>query len=526
MAYFKSLWSKPPGYVTASSVVSIAGFLGGYDTGSIGAVTEMPFFLAQVGDLSPIMRGITVAMIMLTGIFPAFFVGQLADRYGRLAIISTGAFLFAIGGIMQAGASTLTVFNIGRALYGLGMSTWLSTVAVYISEIAPSARRGTLVAVPQLMTTFDICAGYFTCYGSSHLESNCSWRMPAIISTVLAGILSGSCFFLPQSPRWLLWHNQRDKAIREMERLDFNRVEAEKDFLGPAAAQRNQQPDTSFRSIAKIFKKEYRSQTGLALLYLGMCQLSGIDGVLYAGLPAQTSSFIASGVSALLMLAITVPALLLVDRFTRRSITLTGGLILTFSMFLIGILYASHSVNAHSPTRYLVIILVFVFSLTYAATWAVVAKIYASEIQPAETRSAASCVAQGMGFFTNWLVAVLTPFLLAKSSFGAYFLFGGFCIASIGLLYLYMPETRGLSLEDIERVFAGPAAERGGKMVSLIKRWLGRSGVTTPDAVSLQELSSDENQVGLNEGSSSGATRERKDVVQAVATTQVSAAGT
>lgn len=254
-----------------------------YDTGSIGAVTEMPLFLAQVGQLSPIMRGITVAMIMLTGIFPAFFVGQLADRYGRLAIISTGAFLFAIGGMMQAGASTLTVFNIGRALYGLGMGTWLSTVAVYISEIAPSARRGTLVALPQLMTTFGICAGYFTCYGSSHLQSNYSWRMPAIVSAVLAGILSGSCFYLPQSPRWLLWHNQRDKAIREMDRLDFNRVEAEKDFLGPAAAQRNQQPDTSFTSIAKIFKKEYRSQTGLALLYLGMCQLSGIDGVLYVG---------------------------------------------------------------------------------------------------------------------------------------------------------------------------------------------------------------------------------------------------
>jgi len=226
------------------------------------------------------------------------------------------------------------------------------------------------------------------------------------------------------------------------------------------------------------------------------------------------------------MLAITVPALLFVDRFTRRSITLIGGLILTFSMFMIGILYASHSVNAHSPARYLVIVLVFIFSLTYAATWAVVAKIYASEIQPAETRSAASCVAQGMGFFTNWLVAVLTPFLLAKSSYGAYFLFGGFCITSIGLLWLYMPETRGMSLEDIERVFAGPASQRGGKVVSLVKRWLGRSGVTTPDAVSLQELSSDEQHVGVNEGSSSAVIKDRKDVVQAVASTQLSAAGT
>ena len=258
-----------------------------YDTGSIGAVTEMPYFLAQFGDLSPLMRGITVAMIMLTGIFPSFFVGQLADRYGRLAIISTGALIFAIGGIMQACASTLAVFNVGRALYGLGMGTWLSTLAVYISEIAPSARRGMLVALPQLLTTAGICAGYFTCYGSSHIQSNYSWRVPSIVSTILAATLTIGCFFLPQSPRWLLWHNQRDKAIHEMNRLDFNRIEAEKDFLGPAAAQRNQQPDTSLKSIARIFKKEYRSQTGLALLYLGMCQLSGIDGVLYV---SQTSN--------------------------------------------------------------------------------------------------------------------------------------------------------------------------------------------------------------------------------------------
>lgn len=241
----------------------------------------MPYFLSQVGDLSPLMRGITVAMIMLTGVFPAFLVGQLAERYGRLAIISVGAFIFAIGALMQASATSLAVFNIGRALYGLGMGTWLSTVFVYVSEISPAARRGTLVAVPQLTTTAGICAGYFTCYGSSHLQSNFSWRMPAIVAAVLASILTVTCWFLPQSPRWLLWHNQRDKAIRELERLDFDRFEAEKDFLGPAAAQHNQQPDTSFASIARIFKKQYRSQTLLALLYLGMCQLSGIDGVLY-----------------------------------------------------------------------------------------------------------------------------------------------------------------------------------------------------------------------------------------------------
>ncbi|KAG9549700.1 general substrate transporter, partial [Aureobasidium melanogenum] len=481
--------SRPPGYVLSAIAISLGGFLNGYDTGSIGAVTEMPYFSDSIGELSPFLRGFTVSLIMLTGAFPSFFAGQLADRFGRLAIVAAGALVFTIGAALEGAASKLGMFLAGRALCGIGEGLWLSNVSVYITEIAPSARRGMLVSMPQFMACAGICAGYFTCYGSVRIQSSFSWRAPYIIQAILGAVLTIMPLVLPQSPRWLLVHGHRDKAIQELKRLDFSAVEAEKDLLGPAAEQRMavRQPG-AVEGLTMLFRKPYRRPALLALYVLGVIQLSGIDGVLYyaptlfsqAGINAATSSFLASGLSAILILAISVPALLLADKVSRRSSIIVGGCILTFCMFTIGSLYASNSVTPQNPARWLVIILVFVFGLAYSATWGIVGKIYASEIQPAATRSAASAVAQGLGFFTNWIVAIITPVLLAKSSYGAYFLFGGICFASVLVLMFSMPETRGLSLEAIQEAFLAPGTAQRGRVVSMLRRWAGVSTSESP----------------------------------------------
>ncbi|KAI5241010.1 general substrate transporter [Aureobasidium subglaciale] len=445
--------SRPPGYVLSAITISLGGFLNGYDTGSIGAVTEMPYFASSIGELSPFLRGFTVSLIMLTGAFPSFFAGQLADRFGGLAVVAAGALVFTIGAALEGSANKLAMFLVGRALCGIGEGLWLSNVSVYITEIAPSARRA-----------------------------------PYIIQAILGLCLTTMPFILPQSPRWLLLHGQRDKAIRELKRLDFSAIEAEKDLLGPAAEQQmaSSQPG-AVEGLTMLFKKPYRKPALLALYVLGVIQLSGIDGVLYyaptlfaqAGLSAKTSSFMASGLSGVLILLISIPAVLLADKVSRRSSVIVGGSLLTFCMFSIGTLYASNSVTPQNPARWLVIILVFVFGIVYSATWGIVGKIYASEIQPAATRSAASAVAQGLGFFTNWIVAIITPVLLAKSSYGAYFLFGGICFVSVLVLMFSMPETRGLSLEAIQEAFLVPGTAQRGRVVSMLRRW---AGVTTSDS--------------------------------------------
>lgn len=153
------------------------------------------------------------------------------------------------------------------------------------------------------------------------------------------------------------------------------------------------------------------------------------------------------------MFLISIPAIIYADAWGRRTSVITGGILLSGSMFLVGALYAADVVQPHGAARWVVVVAIFTFALSYCVTWGVVGKIYASEIQPAKTRASANCVAQGLNFLTNWLVAFSTPIFLAHSAYGAYFLFGGLSLGTLMILFLYMPETRGRPLESIQDAF-------------------------------------------------------------------------
>jgi len=452
-----------PVYIFASIAVGIGGFLNGHDTGAIGGLVAMKQFEDTVGKLSPTLLGFTVSLIMLTGAIPAVWAGWLADRFGRLKVIMIGGILFVIGAILQGSAFELKEFLVGRAVSGLGEGVYISTVNVYICEIVPVKHRGIMSGMFQLMATAGVCAGYFTCYGTVHIKSSMAWRMPYVIQTILGLVFVGSTFVLPDSPRWLLLHGRQVEAITALERLDFVEAEEQQAMLG----QMEQRPSLSaWQGFLLLWKKAYRKRTILGLFVLGMVQLSGIDGVLYyaptlfkqAGLSGNTASFLASGLSAILMLAISIPAFLLSDKWGRRTSIISGGVILSGCMLMIGSLYAAGAVHSYGIGRWVVVVSVFIFGLSFSATWGIVGKVYASEIQPNHTRAAANSVATGLGFFTNWLVAMLTPILLSKSAFGAYFLFGFLALGTVLVLGVHMPETRLKSLESIQDAFSRPTA--------------------------------------------------------------------
>ncbi|KAF2175256.1 general substrate transporter [Zopfia rhizophila CBS 207.26] len=466
----------PRRYFLAALCISMGGFLNGYDTGSIGAITEMPSFRSTIAILTPTMRGFTVSFLLLAGTIPSLFAGLLADRFGHLGIVFAGAVFFTAGAALEAGSVNLAMLLVGRGMVGVGEGLYLGNLNVYICEIAPSARRGMLVAMPQLFVTAGTCAGYFTCYGTIKMSGDIEWRLPFIIQVVGGALLAMTCCLLPQSPRWLIVQNQRQAAICNMERLDFAQDEIEHNFLDPTApVDTLSQAQFSWGAIADIFRKKYRFRTMLALFILGMVQFCGIDGVLYyaptlfaqAGLSAETASFVASGVSGLLMFGISVPAFLLADRWGRRKIVAFGGIILASCMLVIGSLYASHSVLRNSGVgRWIVIVLIFVFALSYVSTWGIVGKIYASEIQPAQNRATANALAQSLNFFTNFLTAFITPIFFASSPSGPYFLFAGLTTLTLTVLWVYMPETKGRSLESIQEVFHPPVQDFIGNVLS------------------------------------------------------------
>ncbi|KAK8137492.1 MFS sugar transporter [Apiospora sp. TS-2023a] len=465
------LRQKPAGYMIASMVCSFGGFLFGIDTGIIGPVTVMDDFKNYVGDPSPTIHGLIVSSILIPAALSSFFAGKVADRLGRPKGIAIGSLIFGIGAALEAGSVHIAMFVVGRIVEGIGEGLYLGTLVVYICEVSPPRHRGALTTAPQLLVTLGLVTGFFTCYGSADIPSSFSWRLPFLLLAGYSLIFSvAALLWLPASPRWLTLRGRDDEAAAAWEKLGVDAADREKILeqlpdsvvdsttnaatvdasgsimmtaVGPAAAAAAAATLPGSLEAPPTTKKPKNSNSKmldpaprllLAVFLMGMQQLSGIDGVLYyapllfqqAGLDSNASAFLASGVSAIVIFAVTIPATLWADRWSRRANTILGGLGMTFTMFLMGALYASNSVDPHSgPGRWVVIVCIYIFAVLYCVSWAVGIKVYAAEIQLPSTRASATSIAHGSNWLSNFLVALVTPTLLAKTSYGAYFLFGG-----------------------------------------------------------------------------------------------------
>lgn len=485
-----SLLQKPPGYMIACMVCSFGGFLFGIDTGIIGPVTVMGDFKNHVvGNPSPTIHGLIVSSILIpAAISSSFFAGRLADALGRPRAIAIGSFIFSLGAALEAASVHVAMFVVGRVVEGIGEGLYLGTLVVYICEVAPPRHRGALTTAPQLLTTLGLMTGFFTCYGSANIPSSFSWRLPFLLLAAYALVFSvAALLWLPASPRWLTLRGRENEAVEAWEKLGVPAADREKildqlsaqvvepnpatavDATGStltmtemAPASRPVQSKTKKSQLRDLFASDARPRLLLAVFLMTMQQLSGIDGVLYyapllfqqAGLDSQESAFLASGVSAIVIFAATIPATLWADRWGRRANTIVGGLGMTCTMFLLGSLYAADAVHAgRGAGRWVVLVSIYVFAVLYCISWAVGIKVYAAEIQRPATRARATSIAHSGNWLSNFLVALVTPTLLAESSYGAYFLFGGCTLATVLVCWGFMPETRGRSLDDIDRAF-------------------------------------------------------------------------
>ncbi|KAH9890752.1 major facilitator superfamily domain-containing protein [Xylariomycetidae sp. FL2044] len=503
----------PPGYVFASTLCSLGGFLFGVDTGIIGPVTVMDHFTGYVGDPSPTVHGLIVSSILVpAAVASSFFAGRLADALGRSRGIAIGSLVFAVGAALEAAAVHIAMFVLGRVVEGVGEGLYLGTLVVYICEISPPRHRAAFTTMPQVLTTLGLMTGFFTCYASANIGSSMSWRLPFILLAAYSfAFATAALLWLLPSPRWLTLHGRDKEASEVWERLGVPAADREKimdqletsvrdganaDHGGDAVPARDvvattaSAPASSKKGrVMDVFSSESRPRLLWAVFLMGFQQLSGIDGVLYyapllfeqAGLSSKESAFFASGVSAIVIFAVTIPAAIWADRWGRRANTILGGLGMTATMFLMGALYAGDAVHAGAGAgRWVVIVSIYVFAVIYCVTWAVGIKAYAAEIQPQKTRASATSMAHGSNWLTNFLVALVTPTLLASTSYGAYFLFGGCTLLVAVVCWVFMPETRGRSLDEIEAAF-----HHGGRLsgLSLLRSLLQRKTVGNLPAV-------------------------------------------
>ncbi|KAK4056720.1 hypothetical protein OIO90_002272 [Microbotryomycetes sp. JL221] len=427
----------------------------------------MPTFVTRFGDLDPLLRGLVVAIILPSSAITGLLAGSISDTISRKRTIAIGGLVFAIGSALSAGAVELGMLIVGRIIAGAGEGLFLGCSGVYLCEIGPKNIRGQMMLIFQLFIATGVAMGFFICYGTIKIDSSLQWRLPFIIQTISALTLATSALFLPYSPRWLLSQGRRDEAEhvldllvsprdvadrREMmSKVDATAAIATCDGTGIPVAGSVKNKKAAFLDI---WRQDVRGRTLLGLAINVGQQLSGIDFVLFfapdlfrqAGLQEETASFVASGVTGILLTITTVIGYFYVDRIGRRPLFITGGAIISTELFLIGVLYASGGAYT-AAGKWIVIVLIELFAVTFSGSWSLVVKVYTSEIQPTKTRAAASSTGQAINQLVNFVVALTAPEFLASSTWGPYITYAAFSLVSTAIAWAFMFETRNRSLE-------------------------------------------------------------------------------
>ena len=306
------------------------------------------------------------------------------------------------------------------------------------------------------------------------LGSSAAWRTPLALQIVPALILAVGILFFPFSPRWLMAQGRDEEALMVLSRIrsapSIDVLDEYNDIKNEIAAESEQ----GVQSYAQFLRAPLRRRLILGVSLQILQQLTGINSIMYyapeifkqAGLTDQRASLLATGINGIVLILATIPAILFIDKLGRRFILLSGALLMAASMLIMGVtmgVYGSTHYNATTgavqviiPNRtasYVIIAFVYIFVASFSFSWGPTAWVYCTEIFPLSMRSKGTSITTAANWAANCVVSFLVPALLQSITYGTYLIFGVFCAIMAVLVYLFYPETKGKSLEDMDLVF-------------------------------------------------------------------------
>ena len=459
--------------LTITLVATLGGLLFGYDTavisGTVGSLDKFfvePFGLSEMAANSKL--GLVVSSALIGCILGGILGGWVSKTLGRRNGLVLAAFLFLVSAIGSAMPEML-VSGIGTAdhtfIYsfigyriiggiGVGLASMLSPL--YIAEIAPADIRGKLVSLNQFAIIFGMLIVYFVNYfiasqGDENWLNQTGWRWMFASETIPAGIFLLLLLFVPDTPRSLVLKSKPEKALEVLTRI--NGSERAKVILKDIQG-------TVVHHSGKLFS------FGFTVIIIGILlsvfqQFVGINVVLYYA-PEIFKSMGANTDVALLQtiivgsvnLIFTVLAIMTVDKFGRKPLMIVGALGMGVSMFALGFSFFNYAVGIFA----LICMLVYVAS--FAMSWGPVTWVLLSEIFPNRIRGRAMAIAVAAQWVSNYLVSWTFPmmdknsFLIEKFNHGfAYWIYGFMAILAMLIIWKFVPETKGKTLEEMEKVW-------------------------------------------------------------------------
>ena len=413
-----------------SAVAALGGILFGYDTAVISGTTDI--VSGQFG-LDPMATGWYVGCALIGSIVGVLVAGILSDGLGRKKTMLISALMFSISAIGCAVCKDFTQLVIYRIIGGFGIGVVSIVSPVYISEVAPADRRGTLVSMYQLAITVGFLLAYLANYlvlrGAdvtssapelgTRMFNNEYWRGMLGLETLPDLLFLILIFFIPESPRWLLVRGQRQDKSEEWKAL-----------LEPGILK------------AVII--------GACIAILG--QFMGVNAVLYygptifkdAGFEDPLFSTVLVGV---VNMVTTVIALAIIDKVGRKQLVWWGVGGMIFCLLMIGLYFLPMT---SLPTWFmLTFFLLYVFCT--AISISAVVFVLLSEMYPNRVRGVAMSIAGFALWVGTYLIGQLTPWMLsAITPAGTFFLFAFMCLPYLYIMWKHVPETTGKTLEEIE----------------------------------------------------------------------------
>ncbi len=447
--------------LSVSGVAALGGFLFGYDTAVISGT--IPLVKVKFG-LSAVWEGWFVSSALVGCIAGVSVAGVLSDKFGRKKTLLLSALLFCISAIGCAGAPTYTILILYRFLGGIGVGVASMVSPLYISEISPPHIRGRMVTLYQFAITIGILSAYFVNALLLGLSSNPVttggagmmnriiyeevWRGMFGSETLPAMIFFLLLLFIPESPRWLTIRGKEGMAEQILGKI-----------AGGAVAKREILEIKETITMEKESLKQFLHPGMRLALILGvsiavLSQLSGINAIIYYGPRILNDAGFKLGdalggqvVIGIVNVLFTLIAIWKIDKLGRRKLLIFGATGAMLSHIIIGAIFFQNVSGG-----YLLMVFILIFIACFVFSYGPVTWVVLSEIFPTRIRGRAMAIATLSLWAANTVLGQLVPWLLENiKPFGTFWMFAFFCLPIILIAWKVLPETKGKSLEEIEK---------------------------------------------------------------------------
>jgi len=436
---------RPRAYVLfVTFVAALGGLLFGFDTAVIAGGMR---FLKGYFQLNSFQEGFAVSILLVGCMAGAALAGALSDKIGRRRLLLLSAVCFAVSAVGAALCRDLALFVAARLVGGLGVGAASILSPLYISEISPARIRGSMVSLNQLTIVIGILVAYFAGWALAGIGPS-NWRWMFGVMALPAAVFFVLLFRVPESPRWLIKQNREEEAVAVLARINGRAAaEAEaRDIRETIALESG--------SIRELFRPGLRRALVLGVVLAVFQQITGINTVIYyaprifeqAGLErvsALMQSTIVGAVNALL----TLVAIFWVDKLGRKPLLLaaSGGMGVSFAL-----LGGAFFFKLFAGPWVLVLVLLYIAFFAMAMgpiVWVVIAEIFPTRVRGRAMAMAIVCL-----WAADFVVSLTFPVMAdALSEAFTFWIYAVICAASFVFILFALPETKGKSLEEIEK---------------------------------------------------------------------------